>query len=350
MRPATPGSRVFVPDASWAWSDLGADRVWLEGSESAAGSYVEVQEPLFAPARLPVAELTSACADPVSVTLVRELPLGGTVSDASGRPVPGALVFARVAGGETGGAPIADAETGESGHFELRGLEPRRYRLRACHPDVGCGETDAVAGEPAALTIGESVVCVGRVLSNAGVPEPSATVRIVPTAKSWTAAPDPMNRLPLETVSAGDGRFRIALPDAGDFLLEVRAPSSGVARLAVRRTRLSPAVTDLGDVRLPEPLELAVRVARCGGGVVSLAGPLGGETSLPAIVRAGLDSEGAAVVLVPEGGAWSAWAACAGSNVALDPALLPDAASLSGIEVRFEPVGLLAVQPSERSK
>jgi hypothetical protein len=68
------------------------------------------------------------------------------------------------------------------------------------------------------------------------------------------------------------------------------------------------------------------------------------------MLRVRLDSEGAAVVRVPEGGAWTAWATCAGSNVALDPALLPDAASLSGIEIRFEPVGLLGVQPSERSK
>jgi hypothetical protein len=350
MRPVAAGSRVFVPDASWAWSDLGADLAWLEGKESAAGAYVEVQEPLFVPARLPLAELASACADPVSVALAREVRLGGIVSDASGRPVWGALVFARPGGGDAGGVPVADARTGESGDFELGGLELRRYRLRACHPELGCGEADAVAGEPAAVTIGESAACVGRVLSSGGVPEPAASVRIVPTAKTWTDAPDPLTRLPLETVSGGDGRFRIALPDEGDFLLEVRTPSSGVARLAVRRSRLSPAVTDLGDVRLPEPLDLAVRVARCGAGELSLSGPLGGETSLPSILRFRLDSEGAAVVRVPEGGAWTAWAACGGSNVALDPALLPDAASLSGIEVRFEPVGLLAVQPSERSK
>ena len=350
MRPTTAGSRIFVPDGSWAWSDLGSDLVWMEGKESVVGSYVEVREPSLAPARLPLAELASPCADPVTVALVREARLSGAVSDASGRPVPGALVFARIGDGKAGGAPIADTETGESGDFELRGLEPRRYRLRACHPQIGCGEADAVAGEPAALTIGESAVCVGRVLSNAGVPEPAASVRIVPTAKTWSDAPDPLTRLPLETVSGEDGRFRIALPDAGDFLVEVRTPSSGVARLAVRRTRLSPAVTDLGDVRLPEPLDLAVRVVRCGEGVLSLSGPLGGETSLPGILRFRLDSEGAAVVRVPEGGAWTAWAACAGSNVALDPAVLPDAASLSGIEIRFEPVGLLAVQPSERSK
>jgi hypothetical protein len=348
MRPAAAGSRVFVPDTSWTWSDLGADLAWLEGKESAGGSYVEVQEPLFAPARLPLEELTCACADPVSVTLVPEVPLGGTVSDASGRPVPGALVLARIGNEDARGLPVAEAVTGNLGDFELRGLESRRYRLRACHAELGCGEADAVAGDPAAVTIRESAACVGRVLSGSGVPEPAASVRIVPTAKTWTDAPDPLTRLPLETVSGGDGRFRIALPDEGDFLLEVRALPSGVARLAVSRSRLSPALTDVGDVRLPEALELAVRVARCSAGVLSLLGPLGGQTSLPAMLRVRLDSEGAAVVRVPEGGAWTAWATCAGSNVALDPALLPDAASLSGIEIRFEPVGLLGVQPSER--
>ena len=224
-------------------------------------------------------------------------------------------------------------------------LNPKRLRC-----SMRCAEADAVAGERAAITVGAGPSFVGRALSSAGVPEPAANVRIIPTADTWVRAADRMTRLPLETASGEDGRFRIVAPDSGDYLLEIRAASRGVARIPVRRSRLSPLLTDLGDVRLPEPLELAVRVARCGGGSLSMSGPLGGETSLPGLVRAPLDVEGAATVRLPEAGIWTAWATCAGTNVALDPALLPDVGALTGIEVRFEPAGALAVQPSERSK
>lgn len=82
-----------------------------------------------------------------------------------------------------------------------------------------------------------------------------------------------------------------------------------------------------------------------------MSGPLGGETPLPSVVRAPLDAAGAASLRLPEGGAWAAWASCGGSNVALDPGLLPDVAILAGIELRFEPAGPLdAAQSTERSK
>ena len=122
-------------------------------------------------------------------------------------------------------------------------------------------------------------------MSSAGVPEADAAVRIVPTADAWAASRDRVRKLPLQTTSGRDGRFRIAAPEPGDFLVEVRGASGGVARTLVRRTNVSPPVTDLGDLRLSEPIQFTARVRDCGLGWLTFSGPLGGETSLPEVLR-----------------------------------------------------------------
>lgn len=82
-----------------------------------------------------------------------------------------------------------------------------------------------------------------------------------------------------------------------------------------------------------------------------MSGPLGGETSLPSLVRTPLDAGGRATIRLPEGGAWAGWATCGGANVAVEPGLLPDVALLEGIELWLEPAGPLdAAQSPERSK
>ena len=176
-------------------------------------------------------------------------------------------------------------------------------------------------------------------LSSAGVPYGGVAVRILPTEKTWTAAEDRLTRLPLRTESGSDGRFRITAPEIGDYLVEARTGSSGVARVAIRRSHLSPRVTDLGDLRLPEPIDFLARVPGCAGGTLFLSGPLGGETSLPALVNFPLDANGSGTALLPEGGSWIAWASCSGNIAWLEPAFLPDAVSLDGLEVRFARAG-----------
>jgi hypothetical protein len=350
LHPIVAGGVVLARDPSSQVEKLAEGLFWLESRGEAAGSVVEISARGFATVRLSLGELPSACAPSAPVELRRAARLSGTVHELSNRPIGDATVLVRSAESDRDVDVIADALTDESGGFEVPDLEPRRYRVRACHARFGCGDAVSTPGEPLRIALDGGAAFVGRVLTAAGVPEPAARVRIVPSVETSAGAGDRLERLPLETASENDGRFRVSTPVFGDFLLEIRAESSGVARLRVRRSALSPPVTDLGDVRLPEPLELAVRVIRCGGGVLSMSGPLGGETSLPTFARFPLDSGGTAVVRLPEGGAWTAWATCGGVNVVLEPAVLPDLAALAGMEVRLEPAGALGDQPSERSK
>jgi hypothetical protein len=351
LRPASPGGIVLARDPTSEIAELDEGLFWLESRADPAGLTVEVSSRGFATARFAFSRFRTPCEAPESVDLVRATPLTGTVSDGSGGPVAGAIVLVRSADPDREPGVLADALTDESGGFEVPDLAPRPHRLRACHAEFGCGEAVSLPGsEPARIALDGGAALIGRVLTSAGVPEPSAHVRIVPSLEASARPGDRLARMPLETTSGNDGRFRIAFPDTGEFLLEIRSESSGVARISVRCSTLSPPITDVGDVRLPEPLDLEVRVALCGAGVVSMSGPLGGETSFPALLRFPLDAEGAVAVRLPEGGAWTAWATCGGRNVMLAPALLPDVGLLVGIEVRFEPVGALGDQSPGRSK
>lgn len=61
------------------------------------------------------------------------LQLGGTVTDASGAPVPGAVVRLETGGGLQAGS----AATGEDGRFSIGSLAPDGYQLSARRPDLG---------------------------------------------------------------------------------------------------------------------------------------------------------------------------------------------------------------------
>lgn len=338
LRPRAPKDFVTRADPRSVTSAFGDGLVWIETDSAPPDAVVEVSAAAHATKRFTLRPDEVRCVEPVSVVLPPTATLRGSVIDPAGSPVPGALVLVRSAGPADAGAVLGDAETDATGEFEVSGVEPGNHRIRACHGRHGCTEEPARPGFNVVRLPGQGTF-IGRVLSSAGVPQSGAAVRILPTEKTWTTADDRLTRLPLESESGADGRFRISAAENGDYLVEVRSQSSGVARVSVRRSNLSPAVTDLGDVRLPEPIEFTARVSGCVSGSLFFSGPLGGETSLPSLLRFRLDAEGRASVLLPEGGAWTAWASCSGMVEWLLPALLPDAAALAGLEVRFRRAG-----------
>jgi hypothetical protein len=377
VRPRSAGGVVFVVEASSPVTSLGDGILWVEGptardlTENAAGGdpfgirprddsgesdpelspgdrMIEVRAPGYATRRVAVEELPFLCGGPGRVQLQRALDLRGTVSGGDGEPVPSATILVRSEEPAKDPTIFGDATTTEDGGFAFHDLEARVYLVRACHAELGCREERAFPGEPFRLVLGEAVAFTGRVLSSAGVPEVAATVRIVPTADAWTTSPDRVRKLPLQTKSGSDGRFRIATPEAGDFLVEVRGPAGGVARTPVRHTDFSPRVTDLGDLRLVDPIEFTARVTGCDGGWLTFSGPLGGETPLPDVSRFRLGSSGAAAVQLAEPGAWMAWATCSGENERVEPSVLPDVSALAGGEVAFERAGRLSEDEGPR--
>lgn len=336
VRPVTPGSDLLAPPPGYRIADLGDGILWVEGDGDPAGARIEITAPGFATRRVEIADLPAVCGGPVRVQLTVAIGLRGTVSRTDGSRVVAATVIARSEEPAKDPRIFADATTDDDGEFVLGGLEPRVYRLLVCHGELGCREERASPGEAVRIVLEGGGSFAGRAMSSAGVPEVDAAVQIVPTAGAWTASADRLRKLPLQTTSGHDGRFRIAAPDPGDYWLEVRGTSGGVARRAVRRTNLSPPVTDLGDLRLSEPIRFAARVPGCAPGWLTFSGPLGGETSLPAVLRFRLDPSGATSVELAEPGAWTVWATCAGKYERVLPSLLPDVTPLQGVAVDFE--------------
>jgi hypothetical protein len=339
LRTAAPGDLVRRADPSWTVSYLGGGLAWIDTASPSPQAVIEAGAPGYSTKRFPIGSEEGRCTDPIPVVLSRAVTLRGSVTDRDGSPLPEALVLARSRDRAEDAGVLGEAETDANGEFEMPGLEPGNYRVRACHGEHGCVEEPANTDVPMVLRLAGGSAFVGRVLSSGGVPLAGAAVRILPSAENWATADDRLKRLPLESRSGADGRFRISAPDNGDFLVEARTESSGVARTAVRRSNLSPPVTDLGDILLQEPIDFTARVAGCDAGWLLLSGPLGGETTLPALVRYRLDAGGSGSVRLLERGAWAAWASCAGGVDSIEPAILPDAGALAGLEVRFERTG-----------
>jgi hypothetical protein len=340
VRRVTSNGVLFASDRGSGVDALGDGILWVEASES-IDRMVELRAPGYATRRLDVSDLPSPCAGPARVELSRAVEVRGIVSGPDGRAVTSASVLARSEEPAKDPRIFGDATTDDEGSFVLADLEPRLYRVLACHGELGCREELVSPGEPVRMVLGGAGVFAGRAVSSAGVPEVAAAIRIVPTADAWAASRDRLRKVPLQTMSGGDGRFRIAAPESGNYLVEVRGASGGVARVAVRRTNLSPDVTDLGDLRLVEPIEFTARVPECASGWLTFSGPLGGETSLPDVSRFPLDTGGATRVRLGEPGAWTVWATCSGENIRVEPAVLPEVSALDGADVVFERAGSL---------
>ncbi len=346
LRPVLAGGPLLAPDPGARVASLGEGILWVE-AEGPTDRVIEVRATGHATRRLPFDELPSACGGPSRVALSPAIALRGNVSGPDGQPIAGVTVLARSEEPAEDPRIFGDATTDDRGDFALDDLESRVHRILACHGELGCREERSAPGDPVPLRIvlGGAGAFAGRAVSSAGVPEADAVVRIVPTADAWAASRDRVRKLPLQTTSGRDGRFRIAAPEPGDFLVEVRGASGGVARTLVRRTNLSPPVTDLGDLRLPEPIRFTARLQDCGLGWLTFSGPLGGETSLPEVLRFRLDASGVAAVELGEPAAWTAWATCGGQNQRIEPAILPDVRLLDGFEVGFERAGTLSDSP-----
>jgi hypothetical protein len=340
VRPVTAAGAFFVPDPGSRVDDLGDGIVWVEASEG-IDRMVEVRAPGYVTRHLGVEGLPPVCGGTGRVELSRAVELRGNVSGPEGKPAVSATVLVRAEEPSKDPRIFGDATTDEEGAFVFGDLESRVYRILVCHAELGCREDRASPGEPVRIVLAGGGAFAGRAVSSAGVPEVDASVRIVPTPEAWAESHDRVRKLPLQTKSGRDGRFRIVAPEAGEFLVEIRGTSGGVARAAVRRTNLSPDVTDLGDLRLVQSVEFTARLSECASGWLTFSGPLGGETSLPDVARFRLDPTGAASVKLGEPGAWIVWATCSGENEKVEPAILPDVGVLDGTEVRFERAGAL---------
>jgi hypothetical protein len=272
-----------------------------------------------------------SCGEALAVNLEKAGSVFGTVSAEDRQPLAGAIVVLLEGDPERVerktdrhvSRVLAESQTDGNGRFEFPDAPPGRYRLRGCHATVGCGERTVIVGsEPSDLVLVPRAVFRGRVIAGTGIPEAMATVRIIATLEHYTTTSDRLIALPLEIPAGPDGRFQIAAPSDGRYVIEARTSKGGIARRSVELTPFSPAATDLGDLRIGTPGEFVARLPECAGGALALSGPMGGETGLPAQLRFPIAADGRADIELPEGGSWLVAAECAGIRRYVDPIFL----------------------------
>lgn len=172
----------------------------------------------------------------LEVKLPAALALAGIVRDGGGSPVAGARVLARAAGDERAG--LERAETDADGRFELRGLAPGRYELRAAHDgfadavqkDVELAR-NAVRRDDVVLVLEKGVEVTAVVYGNDGRPAAGARARLVRKGAGSTDDVADAGRA-IEGLFTGagttdaDGRVVVGRFAPGEYRLEVQRASA----------------------------------------------------------------------------------------------------------------------------
>lgn len=228
--------------------------------------------------------LSSASSGRVSVTLalLPEVAIQGTVQDAAGRPVAAADVVAwHVSAKTSAGRQSTDAE----GRFRFDGLSQGAYRFEAHHPQLGAGQTpelELVSGvRQLVIALDSGRVLQGVVLDPAARPAPGTVVALEPIApgqfrrrERWRVTSDAAGRfrfagVPTSTVRLSARRdaqraepVELSLDLAGEVQLQLTEPAT-----------LSGTVLDAAGVSVPG----AEVMARVAAGPSARAVGLGGE-------------------------------------------------------------------------
>lgn len=160
--------------------------------------------------------------------------LKGTISDASGGPIDGANIVARLAFGDTTSAPAYATFSGEEGRYELA-LGTGRYEVSVRHPEyVEVAATvlvDAAKNRDFELIPGGSIEGVVRRTTD-GEPVADATVLYSPSARYALDMLDRRERTgaDLRTHTDESGVFRLSGLPPGDIGLDAFAGRFGTTQ------------------------------------------------------------------------------------------------------------------------
>lgn len=137
---------------------------------------------------------------------------GRVVDEATGGPVPGALVQAFRSRKDS--LDVAEARAADDGSFTLGGLEARRYTLRVAHfgwrtperPEPAQREPVSAPASKITLKLARTAVMRGLVVDADGVPEPDAFVRAVLSGPPSPAQASP--QMAWNWSTDADGKFQ----------------------------------------------------------------------------------------------------------------------------------------------
>ena len=286
--PGVSGSRVrFVPDSSKQVYQLDSRSTWIAGRNNAEGRFLEVKGEGTATVRVSAGRLRDTAADqPFTVFLRPPVSVTGAIVDSAGQPAGGSLVSvfelipleATDAQGTHQDAFekrwIAETFCDHDGNFFLSGPPPGRYELLVAHPTHGrATEERELDGIPIKIQLRSTPRVKGRV-SRDHHPLVGVRVRSVPDPRDFFESVDPVQVLALGAVTDQYGEFELSLPERGSGEVVVGGGELPTARHRYVDAESLPPITDLGEIVLPRPLELTVRLP-AHGCELHAAGPLG---------------------------------------------------------------------------
>ncbi len=312
------------PDDSVYVYPLAAGTWWIAGTNAGPNQdrFLEVSSPTTSAHRVPVFDLLSHPFDQTyTVALEPGAVLQGLTLAADGTAAGGALVtlFETVAPDDSPHtietSPkrtrwIGETVSDDRGRFEFSGLSRQPYSLLAVHPRLGRVEKTHPGLAPVTLRLEPSARVAGRVWLNA-IPAVGVSIRVVPQQVDFTESADPFLLLALPTTTDHEGRFSLGLPPQGKVELVVGGGSVPTVRRRLGSVQARRAVTDLGDITLPPPVEVFVRLD-APGCTLEAAGPVG-TLGLSRLRATFVASQAAHRFDVPEPGLWWIEATCGGS-------------------------------------
>ena len=324
-----PRVRV-VPDSPTDVHQIGPRSFWVAGRADTNDRFLEAKGARATTVRIDAKTLIGAAADqPLRVLLRPPVPVAELIVDTGGAPVEGVLVSLfelvrsrpptrEALGGEIVTKRwIAETTSDPSGRFLLNGPPPGEYEFLAAHPTrgrwVGERHVDRIA---ITLRLRPTPRVRGRVLRDHR-PLVGVALRYVPDQVVFARAADPVAVLAPGTVTDEYGEFELSLPGQGSGDVVIGGGGLTTARHRYADADSLPAVTDLGDIVLPAPTQLTVRLPRGGCELVAV-GPIGsfgiGRVSSTFNVR-----DDAYRFELPETGFWWLDAICDGESRTLVP-------------------------------
>ena len=303
---------------------------WVAGNSGDPDAFLSLEGPAIGSSRLSARFLSEGLPDDI-VYLPAVLPsiVSGRVHGAHGEDADGAEVelLERLELLQTG-APKPErlddttpllhrlsVAASPDGRFQFDRVPAGPFRLVASHPVLGSGAAWIDLGAPPLdLELTPAPRATGRALKH-GLPVPNARVRFLPDSDAWAASVDPTEHITQESKTADDGRFAIPLPQKRAGAIQILLDDGSGVRVAVPDLRTKGDLL-LGDIAVPDPRRLVVRLLDGFSCKVVALGPLG-ALGLKTVEAS---SQTAVYELeLPDSGEWNLNADCGGAIYAIVP-------------------------------
>lgn len=303
---------------------------WIAGNAMAADAFVRLDGPALGSQQFAAAALMDGPPDvPYYIQAAAPVTLDGRVRSNRGADVAGAEIelYALVpTTRDDSSEPFtarpmvrqATTRSGTDGDFAFERLASGPLLVTVIHSTFGRGTTVVTSlGEPAVVSLVPPVVATGRVIRSQ-VPLVGAKVRFVPAQAALIGSRDPKDLLAEEGTTGSDGRFTLPLPPLRTGEVQIVAADGASVRVGLTGSATSPEIR-LGDIVVPNPRRLTVRLIDSTACRLSAVGPLG---TLGLTVLNATSAGNVHWFEVPESGQWALFAECGAKSYAVEPMMV----------------------------